>query len=225
MTGGLTRDLSAFATPSISAPMSEFVVRSRLAKGALRWRFARDLLLTLSRLTASPDNILNLLSCFSAAWLRPAAEAVARERMVADAPDAAAMRRFVDVRLLAPAKFELPPEDGMHPAEAERRREKFGRDSANAFVLKRVLRLILLLDRACLAKLGPVGVTLFDQGASIKSTKVMVRPAHVNSPRVAQAQSSVGECASRADPTPEDIETHSSRLLQLSVPPALHPTQ
>jgi hypothetical protein len=102
--------------------------------------------------------------------------------MAAEAPDAAAVRRFVDVRLLAPAKFELPAQDGMHPAEAERRREQFAREDANVFVVKRVLHLILLLDRACLAKLGPAGVTLFDAGASIKSTKVMVKPDPIKQP-------------------------------------------
>jgi len=111
------------------------------------------------------DNVLNLLSCFSASWLRPAAEAVARERMAADAPDAAAVRRFVERRVFAAPALELKLEEGMHPAEVGRQREALGREGSNALVVKRMLHMIVLLDRACTAQLGPAGVCAFEVSA------------------------------------------------------------
>lgn len=73
------------------------------------------------------DNVISLLGCFSPAWLRPAAQAIARERIAASptegaspADEAAVVRRFLEKRVFAPPAVELRSSEGLHPAEAGR---------------------------------------------------------------------------------------------------------
>eukprot|EP00967_Tisochrysis_lutea_P078034 scaffold106082_cov22-Tisochrysis_lutea.AAC.2 len=99
--------------------------------------------------------------------------------MAADTPDEVAVRRFVDRRVLAPAAIEIKHQEGMHPAEAGRLRKQQSRQVVNTLIVKRILHLIILLDSACIGKVGPAHCCLFELDSSIKSTKEMVRHAHV----------------------------------------------
>ena len=124
------------------------------------------------------DTLLDLLQCYNPLWLRLATEAVVGEAAPCGAAglgDAHSLRRFLDKRVLTAPAVPMPTVVGEHHEEATKRAEAFKRGTQHKAIVRRVLALIVLLDRAKLAKVLSTDPCLFLPTHAIKSSREMAQ--------------------------------------------------
>ena len=119
-------------------------------------------------------HLLKLLDCYNPVWLRMGVEALIGETAPGGPADTAALRRFVDKRVLTAGKAPAPAwvaKEGTHFEEAAKKAAAHALGHQHRAIVRRVLALIWLLDHAKRARLLRADPCLFRPRLVVRSSR------------------------------------------------------
>ncbi|KOO36129.1 abnormal spindle-like microcephaly-associated protein-like protein [Chrysochromulina tobinii] len=119
-------------------------------------------------------HLLKLLDCYNPVWLRMGVEALIGETAPGGPADTAALRRFVDKRVLTAGKAAAPAwvaKEGTHFEEAAKKAAAHALGHQHRAIVRRVLALIWLLDHAKRARLLRADPCLFRPRLVVRSSR------------------------------------------------------